>query len=205
VETDDFPSLRQRDGETARAYQGFLDYVGMGARRSLRELQAHYAQQTTSKPPASCVETLYGWSVQHEWQKRLGAYLEAVGQRQAQQRQERLQAFEEQVWDSFERLLKQLDGMIGEFHSLRITNQRHVPDPDSPDPDHPQMIRVITMKANVRDQQTLIAARGQLLKDTREALGLPKQVDVTSSAPIVFHILGDPSIWTSEPTPDGGP
>ncbi len=59
--------------DNPKAELAFADYVALGASRSLRALHAQYLQQTTSKPPAKSIETLFRWSSQHNWQGRIAA------------------------------------------------------------------------------------------------------------------------------------
>lgn len=78
---DRFGALRQIDSETAKAHQAFLDYVRMGAGRSIRALHASYEQQsddktTAKKPPTKTLRTIMRWSSRYNWQDRLKAYTE---------------------------------------------------------------------------------------------------------------------------------
>jgi len=67
--------------ETPTAFRAFMDYCRMGTKRSLRALVERYTesdliQQQASnlqaeKPPTIYVNTLFGWSLRHHWQKRV--------------------------------------------------------------------------------------------------------------------------------------
>jgi hypothetical protein len=74
-------TLDRRKGETANAHQAFLDYVRLGAGRSLRQLHAVYVERASSSPqadspPTTKLSTLFTWSARHAWQQRLAAYRE---------------------------------------------------------------------------------------------------------------------------------
>ncbi len=78
-------SLAKRPGESVKAHAAFLDYVRMGPRRSLRQLQAQYVKQAASVeqadsgarmelPPTVKINSLFTWSVRYEWQARIADY-----------------------------------------------------------------------------------------------------------------------------------
>ncbi len=66
---------QQRKGETAKAYQAYLDYRDMGISRSLKKLLDTYLTHTS---PAQCPTTRLGtlekWSALYKWQERIADY-----------------------------------------------------------------------------------------------------------------------------------
>ena len=68
----------RRADETPKSYAAFLAYVGLGARRSVREAARQYHINTTSTVAISSVEdttvrTWLGWSAKHKWVSRANA------------------------------------------------------------------------------------------------------------------------------------
>lgn len=61
----------KQSGESAKAYQAYLDYRDMGVSRSLRKLQEKYSQSTANNPPSKHLSTIEKWSSKHGWQSRV--------------------------------------------------------------------------------------------------------------------------------------
>jgi hypothetical protein len=100
-------TLDRRTHEPSRSHQAFLDYVRLGAGRSIRQLHALYVERAASKPqadspPSTRLSTLFTWSARYEWQKRLAAY-----------REER-QKFDQGVWEQRRAIVREADWMAGE-------------------------------------------------------------------------------------------
>lgn len=58
--------------ETAKALAAFNDYYAMGSNRSLKGLLAKYKRRRKNYPTKS-LNTLWGWSTNHNWDKRCKA------------------------------------------------------------------------------------------------------------------------------------
>lgn len=103
---EQWPSLARRQGESAKQYAAFLDYVRMGPGRSLRKLSDQYRRQidgdSTVQPPTKTLRTLEKWSSANEWQKRLAAY--------QQERADRDQA----IWEERRRAVNEADFATGD-------------------------------------------------------------------------------------------
>jgi hypothetical protein len=100
-------TLDRQPREPARAHQAFLDYVRLGAGRSLRQLHAVYVKRASSKPqadspPTTRLSTLFTWSARHAWQPRLAAY-----------REERQKA-DQAVWEQRRAAVREADWQAGE-------------------------------------------------------------------------------------------
>lgn len=100
-------TLEQRDDESRKAYAAFLDYVRMGAGRSLRKLHAEYRRRSdvgaaSDLPPTGRLRTLQEWSIKYDWQARLEEYLK-----------EREQA-EQSEWEDRRRELRFADWALGD-------------------------------------------------------------------------------------------
>jgi hypothetical protein len=173
---DFFDALRQVPNETNKAYAAFLDYINMGAGRSLRKLHEEYLRQTVGKPPTKTIDTLEEWSSTHKWQDRLTQYLVELQTRQQKKQQERLELFNENVWETYMELATLVKEAVTSHEKNRVTKRTRVPDPRNPE----QEIEVVTMKANVEGLQRLVDSFGKLGKDLRAQLGLPQAIDMTS-------------------------
>ena len=175
--TQDFlDALRQVPNETNKAYAAFLDYINMGAGRSLRKLHEEYLRQTVGKPPTKTIFTLEEWSSAHKWQDRLTQYLMELQTRQQKKQQERLELFNENVWQTYMELATLVKEAVTNHEKNRVTKRTRVPDPRDPD----REIEVVTMKANLEGLQRLVDSFGKLGKDLRAQLGLPQAIDMTS-------------------------
>jgi len=173
---DFFDALRQVPNETNKAYAAFLDYINMGAGRSLRKLHEEYLRQTVGKPPTKTIFTLEEWSSAHKWQDRLTQYLMELQTRQQKKQQERLELFNENVWQTYMELATLVKEAVTNHEKNRVTKRTRVPDPRDPD----REIEVVTMKANLEGLQRLVDSFGKLGKDLRAQLGLPQAIDMTS-------------------------
>ena len=59
------------DDETLKAYNSFLAYLAMGARRSVREAaRQHYAETVSSGEEITTVNVWLGWSAKYKWVSR---------------------------------------------------------------------------------------------------------------------------------------
>lgn len=173
---DSFDSLRQLPNETVKAYTAFLDYVNMGAGRSIRKLHEEYLRQTVGKPPTKSKETLEDWSSAHKWQDRLGQYLVELQTRQLLKQKERLEQFNENVWQTYTRFAELVQEAVQEYDKTKITKRTRVPDPRNPGSE----IEVVHLKTNIEGLQRLVETFGKLGKDLRVQLGLPQAIDMTS-------------------------
>lgn len=97
-------ALARRKGESAKSHAAFLDYVRMGAGRSLSKLQATYCVQSESEvsPPTKRLATLKKWSSANDWQKRLAAY------------QQERETHDQVVWEERRRALHEADFTTGD-------------------------------------------------------------------------------------------
>lgn len=194
----DFESLNRLHGETPRAYQAFLDYIQMGTGRSLRALHAQYVSVDGKQPPTRTWDTIQDWSRLNKWQERLADYLQELTQHQAIKQRERLEGFNERLWNDYEKLAGHIEDMLDTFENQRITRRTRVADPT--DPTGVRQMEVVRMKVNVRDLRDLVNTFGQLGKDLRTQLGLPNHVDVTSKGDKVKGVIGfDPAEWDNVP------
>lgn len=194
----EWKALRKLDEETPRAYATFLAYVDMGPLRSLSALQARLQSETEGKPttrrkfPVPNIQTLEEWSAKFQWQKRLGDYLEELAMSQADRQRERLEFFNEDIWQGYLKLREHVAGMVAQFDNLKVTKRRRVSRPDNPD----EEMEIVTMRANVRDLSELVRAFGQLGKDLRAQLGLPTAVDITSGGQALkAYVTISPDDW----------
>lgn len=93
-------------GESAKAFQAFMDYAEAGPSRSLRKLLEHYVQTPRAgkavQPPARSLATLSKWSARYQWRRRALEYdYEQQEIRRVQMREIRLSRQEqlaEQDW-----------------------------------------------------------------------------------------------------------
>lgn len=195
----DWESLKKLDTEKTPAYQAFLDYVAQGPGRSLHKLYEEYVSRTDDDPapPTRNERTIDEWSLKHEWQKRIAAYLgeqrKALGNRQKEQ----YVKLADKGMAQIEKLIEMTDDMLKEFALMRITKRRRVKDPNNPGKE----IETVQLKVNTADLNNLIKAHADLQKNLRLALGEKTTVEMDASADgkVKLYIGVSPDDWDDEP------
>lgn len=194
---DIFASLNKLDDETPAAYTAFMDYVQMGADRSLRKLVEQYRQQKVSKPPTTRLETLADWSRHHRWQVRVSAYLQELQKLNAEKQKEHMESFNANVWGVYRRLMLHVDRVIDEFDESTVVRKTRKPHPTKENVE----LEIILMKPNTKELTELVKAAGQLGKDVRAQLGLPMHIDVTTMGEkIKGYTNVNPDDWDDDDT-----
>lgn len=200
----DYNALKPLASETDRAYKAFLDYIDMGATRSLHKLHAYYEGLSDSKARAtSRMATLEGWSTVHRWQERVKDFLTERAQRIALKQEEILLQRTELVFSQSDELSTHIQAMIGQFATMKTSKRALIPDPRDPS----KMIESITLKPNTVDLERIVRSFGTLNKDLRTILGVPNpetrsNFDVTSGgAPLKTYIAWSPDMWDDDPAP----
>jgi hypothetical protein len=187
----EFVSLRKLAEETDRAYEAFLEYVALGADRSLMRLEAN--RQSNVKP--ATLRTLQEWSAKHRWQERLADYLLELAQAQAKVQKERMLKANTDAWKRHQRILERLDAMIDKFENDKVTRRRRVPDPRN----EGQEIEVVTLAPNVLDLRRLAETFSKLQDNMLElGGGTPNRVSVdlpAGGAGVKAYITISPDHW----------
>src|SRR3989304_4307853 len=122
---DRYPSLKQLPNETPAAYQAFIDYIDMGWERSLRSLVALYKAQAKEgrQTPTKNIDRVMKWSVEHEWQRRLGQWRQDVAAETMQRRDDYMAENEEWLLKMHRQLRAQIEGMVARFDELKIAKK----------------------------------------------------------------------------------
>ena len=189
---DVFNALRKLDTETPAAYEAFLDYVNMGADRSIRKLVDQYRQQKVTKPPSTRLETLIGWSRDHQWQARIGRYLEELQKLNIEQQKEFMEGFLKNVRTFYDDVAEQIRKTIEDFQTTTTTKRKRVPHPSK----EGMELEIVVMKPNTNELRQLVEALDRLQKGTRAALGLPANVDITSGGEkLKGYVNVNPDEW----------
>lgn len=179
---DTWASLAQRDGETKKAHQAFIDYALMGPGRSLRKLCARYRGQAgdeagTEKPPTRRLTTLGEWSSTYDWQKRIEAWNTEQQQVDQAQWEERRRAIREADWEAGEALRELAGDILAQAPQFLKTTRRLVKGSKG-QPDR----EVITVGIDIGAMLKALAQASDL---QRQAAGMPKTIDVTTGGETV--------------------
>lgn len=210
-EQNHFVSLLRLDNETNPSYAAFLDYIGMGAGRSLSLLARDYANRTPAdpRPPTKQLSTLKEWSSKFNWQTRISSYLRELAEAQVFDTRERLLSLESDAWSDYETARKKVLDMFAQLDQLKTT-KRSKPQTDPSDP--AKTIQIVTMRANVSELRAAIQAMGDLYANVLLGIGRNRQgqggsvitVDPAPGAQLALkaYIGFSPDDW---PDPDQPP
>lgn len=169
-------ALVQRKGEPVKAYTAFLDYVRLGAGRSLKTLLVHYraeyrgqveGEMGAETPPTRRLATLETWSSKHQWQARLQAYINERAHRDQVLWEERRRALQEVSWQRGGELLGLADRILAhaplfDGKKRRVRGQKGEPD---------TIVESLALKAD-----TALKAVELAIKLQREAANVPAVV-----------------------------
>lgn len=158
-------ALALRDKEPAKAHAAFLDYVRMGAGRSLRKLHESYRQQidsgsTAEIPPTTRLRTLMEWSTKYAWQDRIKAYKaerDVLDQDYWEKRQAQVR---EEGWAAGDKLLA-LAGQVLEQTPQFLDTKRRVVRGKKGEPDREVITVGIDAKAMLEAFKLAIELRRQ--------------------------------------------
>lgn len=191
-------ALVQRKGEPVKAYTAFLDYVRLGAGRSLKTLLVQYRRvQSESKaspdsgatPPTLRLATLKTWSSKHQWQARLQAYIAERTRREQVVWEERRRDLQETAWQRGGELLGLADRILAhaplfDGKKRRIRGQNGEPD---------TIVESLALKAEVALKAIELAIK--LQRDAAEVPNLIRLQHVDAEgrpAPVAITIIAPP-------------